>query len=332
VGRRSIALPPRNEVQASVTLAELRTRMAAPHARVVGIDLTGSDARPSGWALMHGDLVVTGMLHTFDELVTHTLDARPRLVSIDSPLSLPVGRDCTDDGCDCRAVGGITRHCERELKRRGINVYPCLIQSMQALTRRGILLAATLREHGVEVIESYPGAAQDIMRIPRKRASQEQLRAGLERFGLRGIRRAEDLTHDELDALTSAAVGAFYLAGLYEALGNDEERHLIIPSLAELVSPAVAPIVPAGSSTRLMMVGAGARNAQRALRDHDVMIGDWETYWHQVAADGASLRVAHVAGVDERKPRRPVFADVSLREDHPQRTRILRRWARGWSS
>ncbi|MEA2275772.1 MAG: hypothetical protein QOC78_732 [Solirubrobacteraceae bacterium] len=332
VGRRTIALPPRHEVQASVTLAELRPRMAEPDARVVGIDLTGSDARPSGWALMHGDLVVTGTLHTFDQLVSRTLAARPRLVSIDSPLSLPVGRDCTDDVCDCRAVGGITRHCERELKRRGINVYPCLIQSMQALTRRGILLASTLREHGVEVIESYPGAAQDIMRIPRKRASQDQLRAGLERFGLRGIRRATELTHDELDAVTSAAVGAFYLADLYEALGNEDESHLIIPSLDELASHAAAPVSSVGSGTRLMVVGAGALNARRALGDDDVMVGDWETYWRQVATYGATLRVAHIAAADERKPRRPVFADVSIRDDHPQLTRILRRWSRGWSS
>ena len=52
------------------------------------------------------------------------------------------------------------RESERELKRRGVNVYPCLIRSMQRLTARGIRLAGTLRERGLPVIESYPGAAQ----------------------------------------------------------------------------------------------------------------------------------------------------------------------------
>jgi len=332
VGRHSIALPPRRTIQPAVTLPELQARMSNPDARVVGIDLTGSDARPSGWALMEGDVVVTGMLHTFDELLTSTLAARPRLVSIDSPLSLPFGRDCTDDRCACRAVGGIFRQCERDLKRRGINVYPCLIQSMQALTRRGMRIACALRERGIDVIESYPGAAQDIMQIPRKRASQDQLRAGLERFGSRGIRRVGQLTHDELDAVTSAAVGMFYLADLYEALGNDQEQYLIIPSLDALISPASGRVSAQRSNTRLMVVGAAGRQTERALGEYDVIVGDWDDYWRCVAEFGACLRVVHIVGAHERKPRRPVFADLVIREDDPQLTRVLRRWAREWSS
>lgn len=333
VGSQAIPLPPRRDVQPSVTLAEVHSRMRDPAARIVGIDLTGSDARPSGWALLEGDLVVSGMLYEFDELFARTMAANPTIVSIDSPLSLPTGRHCTEDGCSCRAVGGITRHCERELKRRGVNVYPCLIQSMQALTRRGMLLASALREQEIEVIESYPGAAQDIMRIPRKRASQDQLRAGLERFGVRGIRPAGQLTHDELDAVTSAAVGGFYLADLYEGLGNDGEDYLIIPSLNCSAIPS--PPGPASPRPRveLTVVGSGAagRRVAHALHEQDVTVGDWNEYWERLAVVGAGLRVAHVAGVDERKPRRPVFADISLREDDPQLTRILRRWARGWS-
>jgi predicted nuclease with RNAse H fold len=44
------------------------------------------------------------------------------------------------------------------------------LPSMQGLTRRGMALAVRLRDLGVPVIESYPGAAQDIMGIPRKRS------------------------------------------------------------------------------------------------------------------------------------------------------------------
>jgi uncharacterized protein YprB with RNaseH-like and TPR domain/predicted nuclease with RNAse H fold len=330
VGQRAITLPEPRKILPSVTLSQLHARMARPADRVIGIDLTGSNARPSGWALVEGDLVVTGMLHTFDELVTATLAARPRLVSIDSPLSLPIGRHCTDDSCECRPVGGITRHCERELKRRGINVYPCLIQSMQALTLRGIELASVLRRHGIDVIESYPGAAQDIMRIPRKRASQEQLRAGLERFGLRGIRPAGLLTHDELDAVTSAAVGVFYLADLYEPLGNTDEQYLIIPSLDALGEHLPDARAPVTAAVRLLVVGSHSERVRRALGDN-VAFGDWGAYWHEIGVHGAGLRVAHILDADARKPRRPVLGDICLREDDAHFTRRLRGWAREWT-
>jgi len=42
----------------------------------------------------------------------------------------------------------------------------------------------------------------------------------------------EPIIHDEIDALTSALVGYFYLIGMYEAIGNHEEGYLIIPDLS----------------------------------------------------------------------------------------------------
>ena len=112
--------------------------------------------------------------------------ARPALVSINSPFSIPAGRTRVEDDDPARAEFGIMRQCERELKRRGINVYPCLLPSMQKLTARGIRLAERFRAAGVPVIESYPGAAQDIMGIPRKGAGIAYLRQGLLDFGIRG--------------------------------------------------------------------------------------------------------------------------------------------------
>jgi predicted nuclease with RNAse H fold/dephospho-CoA kinase len=126
---------------------------------------------------------------------------------------------------------GIMRRCERELKRRGINVYPCLLPSMQRLTERGIKLAARFRSAGVPVIESYPGAAQDIMGIPRKGAGAEFLKQGLVDFGIEGAFACRDVSHDELDAITSAIVGSFFLAGRFEALRGPCEDALIIPEL-----------------------------------------------------------------------------------------------------
>jgi predicted nuclease with RNAse H fold len=107
---------------------------------------------------------------------------------------------------------------------------------MQKLTERGMRLAKAFRKRGYKVIESYPGAAQDIMRIPRKKSSLDDLAGGLQAFGIKGACLVEGCSHDELDAITSAVVGYFYLTGDYEALGNEHEEWLIIPKLDKLLT------------------------------------------------------------------------------------------------
>lgn len=204
-----------------------------PRLKVVGIDLTGSEARPSGWCLLDGHEATTAQVHTDEELIARTLRERPNVVSIDSPLSLPEGRITVEDTDPGRNEFGIMRYCERVLKRRGVNVYPALLPSMQRLTARGISLAGAMRKLGMPVIESYPGAAQDIMRIPRKRKGLEYLEQGLASFGISGPFVKGAVSHDELDAITSAVVGVFFWAGLVERLGPDPlgEEALFIPDL-----------------------------------------------------------------------------------------------------
>lgn len=214
-----------------IDLCELISDGDLENLRVVGIDLTGSERRPTGWCLLAGSTARTLTLSNDADIIGETIKAQPTIVSIDSPLSLPRGRTTVDDGDPYRSEGGIMRECERELKRRGVNVYPCLIPSMQSLTRRGMRLAEHFRCLGIPVIESYPGAAQDIMAIPRKRAGIQYLARGLGEFGIEGRYLTEKVSHDELDAITSAAVGFFFWAGQFEALGNDDEDYLIIPDL-----------------------------------------------------------------------------------------------------
>ena len=224
----------------------------ATQARVVGIDLTGSAVRGSGWCELVGARATTTTLHTDEEILDQTIAAKPHLVSIDSPLCLPTGRISVEDSDPGRDQFGIMRWCERELKRRGINVYPSLLPTMQKLTARGIQIADILRGKGIPVIESYPGAAQDIMRIPRKGAGVEWLKLGLREFGISGNFQDENVTHDELDAITSALVGTFHLANLSEALGTDTEPPLIIPEVNARSSKTVIGIsgpIAAGKTT-----------------------------------------------------------------------------------
>lgn len=199
---------------------------------IVGIDLTGSEKRGSGWAMLKCGKVKTKILHKDNEIFKNTIEVNPNLISIDSPLSIPKGRKSFSDKSPCRKYG-IARECERELKRRGISVFWCLLPSMQSLTKRGIKLAKRFRKSGYKVIESFPGAAQDILLIPRKKTSVDELKYGLTEFGLKGNFITDKVKHDELDAITSALVGYFYLSKNYEALGNEDEDYLIIPDVRE---------------------------------------------------------------------------------------------------
>lgn len=173
--------------------------------RAVGIDLTGSEDRPSGVAFLNDNrLIETGRLKSDFAIQEFVLDYAPDVVSIDSPLSLP------------EDPKKIYRDCDLELKRRGIGVYWTLLPSMKNLTMRGISLAEKLRARNMTVIESYPGAAQDILGIPRKNKGVKLLADGLATFGIVG---ELNVSHDELDAVTAAIVGLLYLQGDYEALG-----------------------------------------------------------------------------------------------------------------
>ena len=193
--------------------------------RIVGIDLTGSERRATGWALLDGAMATTKAIRSDEELLRETLAANPDIVSIDSPLSMPEG--VTDP--DNTGTRPIYRRCELALKRMGISVFWCLLPTMKSLTMRGMRLASELRKGGLEVIESYPGAAQDLLGIPRKGSSLEELKQGMGRIGITGEYLTGTVCHDEVDAITSALVGLFYLADDYIALGTPKEDYLIVP-------------------------------------------------------------------------------------------------------
>ncbi len=197
-------------------------------ATVIGVDLAGSERRPTGWAALRGAVAEARTLRTDAEIIDATLALRPRIVSLDSPLSLP--------------ASGIIRESERELMALRIGVYPCLLPSMRALTHRGIALKQTLESHGIQVIEGFPGAAQDSLGIPRKKTSEQALRQGLESFGLQLP--AGKLTHHELDAITAALIAQFFAKKRYHAFGAPGEVPIITPLTTrrrvKLTSPHLA--------------------------------------------------------------------------------------------
>jgi uncharacterized protein YprB with RNaseH-like and TPR domain len=104
------------------TFTSLFEGTPAEDAKIVGIDLTGSEKRASGFCVLSGNVALTSAVNSDDEMLARVLRERPDLISIDSPLSLPEGRIRVSDDDPGRAEFGIMRRCERELKRRGINV------------------------------------------------------------------------------------------------------------------------------------------------------------------------------------------------------------------
>jgi predicted nuclease with RNAse H fold len=191
---------------------------------VVGIDLAGSPARNTGICTLKSFRITRcETVHSDEEIISHVRHANPDLIAIDAPLNLPPGRKTIED-----RNGEHFRPCDRELLKRGIRFFPITLGPMRSLTTRGIALRKRLVRRGYQVIEMYPGATQDIWRIPRKQNSLTRLRKGLERLGLHGLN--AKMNGDELDAVTGALVGRLFLQGKAEVLGNFTEGAIVVPA------------------------------------------------------------------------------------------------------
>lgn len=191
---------------------------------IVGIDLAGSEKRPTGFCVLDGMKAKCCILYTDKEIVDMVERTNPDVVAVDAPLALPKGRRSLEERCSIHL-----RKCDRELLDMRIKFFPITLGPMRALTKRGMKLRKLLEKKGFKVIEVYPGAAQDVWKIPRKQEGLEKLRKGLMKLGVRGDIARKDITGDELDAITSALVGRAYLQGKYKAIGDPEEILMIIP-------------------------------------------------------------------------------------------------------
>lgn len=193
------------------------------HGKVVGIDLAGSPKRDTGICTLKKDRITfCATVHTDQEIITYVEKENPAVVAIDAPLNLPPGRRSIED-----KRGEHFRPCDRELLRRGIRFFPITLGPMRLLTKRGIRLKKALTARGYSVIEVYPGAAQDIWQTGRKQNGLSKLRKGLEKLGVKGLR--QQMSGDELDAVTAALVGQLFLSGKAELLGDFKRGAIVIP-------------------------------------------------------------------------------------------------------
>jgi predicted nuclease with RNAse H fold len=80
---------------------------------IVGVDLAGSPRRPTGVCVLRGVKARTRIAFTDEEILAWIAQARPDLVPIDAPLSLPAGRTTIHD-----RSGPHFRECDLELPAR----------------------------------------------------------------------------------------------------------------------------------------------------------------------------------------------------------------------
>lgn len=171
--------------------------------------------------MLRGLRAETFLVYKNEEIVRKTVESKPKIVAIDAPLSLPVGRKSIEQRTSVHL-----RECDKELLRRGIRFFPVTLGPMRKLTSRGIFLRKTLERKHLKVIEVYPGGAQDILKIPRKQQGLSRLKAGLEKLGMKGLN--DEMNDHELDAVTCALVGKLYLEGEAAVYGTREQA-IIMP-------------------------------------------------------------------------------------------------------
>jgi len=193
----------------------------------VGLDLAGSTKRPTGACIINNALnVQCCVVHSDEEVLALVRHSGSKVVAIDAPLALPTGRHCLGEHCRGRQH---FRACDIALRRMGIRFFPITLGPMRTLTARGMRLRKRLQHLRFEVIETYPGAAQDIQGIRRKQYGFTQLQDSLRKMGCRGDITKRQLTGDELDAISCALVARDYARGHYLAVGNPAEVMMILP-------------------------------------------------------------------------------------------------------
>ncbi len=189
---------------------------------VIGVDLAGVPHRPTGLCFLYEWMARTCLFYSDKDVLDAIKGEKPRLVAIDAPLSLPPGRTSIH-----QKNGEHFRPCDLDLRKRKIPFFPITLGPMRLLTERGIRLKGEIERMGFPIIEIYPGGAQDIWKIPRAKHNKEGLRAGLQRLGIRGLRK--DCSFHELDAATAALVGLFHLQGKAEVYGDFSSGAIVMP-------------------------------------------------------------------------------------------------------
>ena len=182
--------------------------------KIVGIDLAGADKNDTGFCVLLVDgktkRVKTTLLKSDADILLQCSLIKPDLVAIDAPLT--------------PARNAYMRPCDEELAEYG--ALPHSLRGMTYLVERGIRLGNKLKNN-YKVIEVYNKATARILGYENKRDEEMQKKlAGM----LGGELTERMLKRDELDSISSALTGFFYMEDKFTEVGNDEGL-IIIPKV-----------------------------------------------------------------------------------------------------
>lgn len=209
----------------------------------LGIDLTTSEARASGCALLdeNASLIHLAAHKTDADILALAKKWRPSIVAIDSPLGFPTGMCCLEESCSCQSVYEFKgRVCERELLGRGISLYITTKKSfIKPMIYRAIKLADALKQQGHTVLEVYPYASKVCLfgkPIPakNKKEGMEFLSKHLGRLVPDLASYQGRLSHDLYDALMAAYTAYLHSIGETESVGLEEEVCIIVPARLDI--------------------------------------------------------------------------------------------------
>lgn len=184
---------------------------------IIGIDLAGREANPTGIAIWRNRKVETFLVYTNNEILEILWRVKPTIVAIDAPLCLP--------------KRGILRKADIDLIRKGYRVFPPGLSAMKTLTLRALELNKLITERGLKTIEVHPTSTRKALNMPTK--DWKAIQTIFKSLGLEGIPENQILTPHEIDAITAALTAHLYLLNLTEAIGDNEEGFVIIPRKAD---------------------------------------------------------------------------------------------------
>jgi len=180
---------------------------------LIGIDLAGRPERPTGWALLKEKWVIVKELYSDQEILFETINAKPALVAIDAPLTLP--------------AHGAVRKADQEMHRRGYPVLPPLFPAMKELTLRAIHLTEELKMEQIKFIEVHPTSTRKALQMPLK--YWRRIQKIFEEMGLSDEWERRILSPHELDAITAAITAHLHIKGKTESIGEPKEGFIIVP-------------------------------------------------------------------------------------------------------
>ena len=180
---------------------------------IIGIDLAGVPANPTGWALLRNKTVKTALLYTDNEILEDITRANPLIIAIDAPFSLP--------------KNGFMRKADSLMIKKGYHVFPPTLQAMKKLTLRAMNMNRLIAEKGYKAIEVHPTSTRKALNMPSK--DWKKIQDILKNRGLKGDIKTRALTAHEIDAATAALTAYLHIQNQTEMLGDEEEGYIIVP-------------------------------------------------------------------------------------------------------